>query len=249
MLLFCLFTLWAIRIILRITTKTYDRRFLFIELTLFTRWRIMDIYLKLKKKVSLSGVSQITIKDVAEVVATADVAAKLEPTKVLTVDPQRRMSYLVSVTDVIKLVKKAYPDAGVSSLGETDAWVDYCPTHTHESAWLRWGKIALVSVILFVGSATAIMSFHNDAEIPKVFQGVFEMIFGYKNENPTLIEVPYSIGLALGIIVFFNHAFGRKITDDPTPIEVQMSIYDGEVSDTVIDIMERQQEGANNGGA
>ena len=209
----------------------------------------MDIYLKLKKKVSLSGVSQITVKDVAEVVATSDVADKLEQTKIMAVDTQNKSSYLISVTDVVKLVKKAYPDASVSNLGETDAWVDYSPTQTYENAWIRWTKIALVSAILFVGSATAIMSFHNDAEIPKVFQGVFEMIFGYKEENPTLIEVPYSIGLALGIIVFFNHAFGRKITDDPTPIEVQMSIYDGEVTDTVINIMERQQEGDKHGGA
>ncbi|MCL2851410.1 MAG: stage V sporulation protein AA [Defluviitaleaceae bacterium] len=207
----------------------------------------MDIYLKLKKKISLSGVSQITIKDVAEVVATSDVAEKLEPARIMTVDTQNKGSYLVSVTDVVKLIKKTYPDASVSSLGETDAWVDYSPEPTFEKAWLRWAKIAFVSVVLFVGSATAIMSFHNDAEIPKVFQGVFEMIFGYKEENPTLIEVPYSIGLALGIIVFFNHAMGRKITDDPTPIEVQMSIYDGEVSDTVINIMERQQEEGKNG--
>ena len=209
----------------------------------------MDIYLKLKKKVSLSGVSQITVKDVAEVVATADVSAKLEPTKIMDVDAQLKAGYLVSVTDVVKLVKKAYPEASVVSLGEMDAWVDYSPAHTRESVWIRWGKIAMVSVVLFVGSATAIMSFHNDAEIPKVFQGVFEMIFGYRSENPTLIEVPYSFGLALGIIVFFNHALGRKFTDDPTPIEVQMSLYDDEVSDTVINFMEREAEEDKHGGA
>jgi len=199
----------------------------------------MDIYLKLKKKTSLSGVSQITIKDVSEVVAPPDVAKKLEATKVVNIEKKRKTGYLVSVTDVIKLVKQAYPDATISSLGETDTWVDYAPVHTHESVCARWLKVAAVTVVLFIGSATAIMSFHNDAEIPKVFQGVYELIFGCKNENPVLIEVPYTIGLALGIMIFFNHAMGRKFTDDPTPIEVQLSIYDTEVSDTVIDIMER----------
>ena len=211
----------------------------------------MDIYLKLKKKTSLSGVSQIVIKDVAEVVAPADVAKKLEAMKVVSIERKRKAGYLVSVTDVIKLVKKAYPEAAVSSLGEMDTWVDYAPEHTHESAYARWLKIVLVSAVLFVGSATAIMSFHNDAEIPKVFQSVYELIFGYKNENPVLIEIPYTIGLALGIMIFFNHAMGRKFTDDPTPVEVQLSIYDTEVSDTVIDIMERakrkQEDGAAHG--
>lgn len=199
----------------------------------------MDIYLKLKKKTSLSGVSQIMIKDVAEVVAPPDVAKKLEATKVVNIEKKRKAGYLVSVTDVIKLAKKAYPDAAISSLGEMDTWVDYAPEHTQESVYVRWLKVAAVAAVLFIGSATAIMSFHNDAEIPKVFQGVYELIFGYKNENPVLIEIPYTIGLALGIMIFFNHAMGRKFTDDPTPIEVQLSIYDTEVSDTVIDIMER----------
>ena len=207
----------------------------------------MDIYLKLKKKVSLSGVSLITVKDVADVVATADVAAKLEPLKVLDVDTDKKDSYLVSVTDVIKLAKKAYPDAGIVSLGEPDAWVDYSPKHTHEPAWVRWGKVAGVSAVLFVGSATAIMSFHNDAEIPKVFSSVFEMIIGHKSDNPTLIEVSYSVGLALGIIVFFNHALGHKVTDDPTPIEVEMVLYDSEVTDAVLDELNRQKEDGENG--
>ena len=202
----------------------------------------MDIYLKLKKKASVSCVSHITVKDVADVVAAADATQKIEQSKLLTIDKRRKASYLVSMTDVVKLAKKTYPDATILSLGETDTWVDYSPVHTRESAWLRWSKIALVSATLFAGSATAIMSFHNDAEIPKVFQSVFEMIFGYKEQNPTLIEIPYSIGLAIGIIVFFNHAAGRKITDDPTPIEVQMSKYDTEVSDMVISTLERRAE-------
>ncbi|MCL2616862.1 MAG: stage V sporulation protein AA [Defluviitaleaceae bacterium] len=212
----------------------------------------MDIYLKLKKKASLSGTSQVTIRDVAEIIAMADVAQKLDATRVLAVDAGRKRSYLVSVTDVVKLVKKAYPDATVTSLGETDTWVDYSPVHVPEPAWLRYCKISLIAVVLFVGSATAIMSFHNDAEIPKVFARVFEMIVGHKTDSPRLIEIPYSIGLAVGIIVFFNHAFGHKATDDPTPIEVQMSKYDTEVSDMMISIMERQaeeREGTGNGGS
>jgi len=207
----------------------------------------MDIYIKLKKKASLSGVEHVCIKDVAEVVATADVAQKLEAARLLDPDTRANGRYLVSAADVVKLVKKAYPDASVSNLGEQDTLVEYSTTHTHEPAWIRWGKIAVISSVLFVGSATAIMSFHNDAEIPKVFRSVFEMIFGYASDNPTLIEASYSVGLAAGIIIFFNHALGRKITDDPTPIEVQMSLYDNEVSDTLIDILERQKEGRHGG--
>ena len=205
----------------------------------------MDIYLKLRKKVNICAVNQLLLEDVADIIATADVAAKLKKLKLRDIPPEQRASYLVSVADVVRNVKKSYPDASINSLGEMDTLVHYMPQTKAEPKALAWLKLAAVSAILFVGSATAIMSFHNDAEIPKVFGGMFKLIFGYENENPRLIEVPYSIGLAAGIIIFFNHAFGKKLTDDPTPVEVQLSLYEDDVADTLINIIESQEDKAN----
>ncbi len=56
-----------------------------------------------------------------------------------------------------------------------------------------------------------------------------------------LIDLPYSIGLAAGIIVFFNHFSGKKLTDDPTPIEVEMSVYEKEVADNLIDTLNKKR--------
>ena len=39
------------------------------------------------------------------------------------------------------------------------------------------------------------------------------------------IAFSYSIGLAVGIIVFFNHFSKKKLTKDPTPIEIEMKKY------------------------
>ena len=51
----------------------------------------------------------------------------------------------------------------------------------------------------------------------------------------TVLEIMYSIGIGLGVVLFFNH-FGRlKITDDPTPVEVQMRIYEDDVDTTVLE--------------
>lgn len=197
----------------------------------------MDIYLKLKKKAYLSSSNHINLGDIADIIATADVCDKLRTSKLMDIPNQRRASYLVSVGEAVKLVKKLYPDAGVSSLGEADTLVYYSAKPRADTP-LVWLKVAAVAAVLFVGSATAIMSFHYDAEIPKVFSGMYEIIFGYEPGNLRLIQIPYSIGLAAGILIFFNHAFGKKLTDDPTPVEVQMSIYDNEVDDTIIDIIE-----------
>lgn len=57
----------------------------------------------------------------------------------------------------------------------------------------------------------------------------------------TILEIMYSVGIGVGVVVFFNH-FGRmKISDDPTPMEVQMRIYENQVDDTVLE-KERRKE-------
>ena len=63
---------------------------------------------------------------------------------------------------------------------------------------------------------------------------------GQPSNGYTLLEVSYSIGLAVGIIVFFNHIGGRRITKDPTPIEVAMKTYEDDVNTTLIETWNRE---------
>ena len=56
------------------------------------------------------------------------------------------------------------------------------------------------------------------------------------------MEVSYSIGLAAGIIIFFNHIGGRRLTKDPTPIEVEMAIYEEDVEKALIKTAGREGE-------
>ena len=67
-----------------------------------------------------------------------------------------------------------------------------------------------------------------------------------KIENPIIINLPYSIGIAVGIIVFFNQLCGKKITSDPTPIEVEMTEYEKQIEDNIIDTLSTER-GKKNG--
>ena len=57
---------------------------------------------------------------------------------------------------------------------------------------------------------------------------------GIPKEGATLLELSYSIGIVLGILVFFNHFGKRKLSVDPTPIEVEMRLYENDIQTTVI---------------
>ena len=214
----------------------------------------MDIYVKPKKKVSLYGQSSVLIGDVAEVVATKEVAGKIRKMPLFAIpnSVNHKQNHLVSITDIITVIQKTYPNFTVNNVGEMDTWVQYLPQKSRDNPWLKWLKVAAVGLVLFIGSSTAIMSFHTDGQIPKIFEKYYSIFFGVEKTNPAIISIPYAIGLGLGIVVFYNHFMGKKLTGDPTPIEVEMEQYDMEVTETMVDAMaqrkERMEHGDDGGG-
>ena len=201
----------------------------------------MDVYIKPNKKVALNQHPIIRVKDLAEVYAPKGLKNQIEQIEVMTVSQPPKSNYLISVIDIIKTIDNAMPGHTINSVGEMDTIIEYSQkTKKTNQLWL-WIKVAFVSLLLLAGSATAIMSFHTDSQIPKVFESYYSAFFDKENKNPVIIDLPYSIGLAVGIIVFFNHFMGKKITDDPTPIEVEMSLYETDVSDTMIDLLNSQK--------
>ena len=67
------------------------------------------------------------------------------------------------------------------------------------------------------------------------FTEVYRMAMGAEPGGLNTLEVFYSLGLAAGIIVFFNHVGGRRLTKDPTPVEVSIKNYETDVDKTLIE--------------
>lgn len=207
----------------------------------------MDIYVKPLKKVSIEKTKTIHIKDISEVYAPDEILKKIKNIKVLEIKEDIQKNYLISIIDIINSIDKSMPGHTINNVGEIDTILEYSPEKEKEKPFLKTLKIIIVTIILLAGSSTAIMSFHSDAQISKVFENYYYIFFNERIENPLLLDLPYSIGLALGIIVFFNHFTGKKLTSDPTPIEIEMSLYESNVTDNIIDTLNTQKtEGGNN---
>ena len=202
----------------------------------------MTIYIKPVKKASAKG--SVKIGDIAEIVAPKDIEKRVKALKIAEVTEDK--SNLVSVTDIIAKISAAFPNFDISNVGETDTVIEYDSPKKHEGGIKLFIKTALVTLMLASGSATAIMSFHSDAQMSRVFETYYRIFFGSRSINPAVIHLPYSIGLAVGIIVFFNHFTGKKLTSDPTPIEVEMSTYESDVTDNIIDTLNAQRKNGGN---
>ena len=130
-------------------------------------------------------------------------------------------------------MEKACPGISVQIVGEPDVLVEWVSVNKHKG-WQQGLQAALVCLVSFFGTAFTIMAYHNDVGINEVFTEVYRIVMNREPSGLNTLEVSYSIGLALGIIVFFNHIGGRRLTKDPTPIEVAMRKYEEDVDKALI---------------
>jgi len=200
----------------------------------------VEIYIKPKKKAEIVGRDIVILSDVAEVYASGDLKGQAEGVRLLSA--KKPGNYVISVLEVVAAISAALPGHAVVNLGEMDTAVIVKKKAQKTYKWWTFIKIAVVCMVLFAGSATAIMAFHSEAQLGTVFKKYYEMFFGQEVEKPYIITIPYSIGLALGIMGFFNHFGGKKFTKEPTPIEVEMEKYETDSDDAVIQSLTRQKE-------
>jgi stage V sporulation protein AA len=139
-----------------------------------------------------------------------------------------------SILKVIEQIHAVAPDVTVVNLGETDFIVELIPKK-QQKKWIELIKLVLVGLLTFFGAAFTIMAFNNDISISGVFERFYSQVLGQDKPAVTEIEICYSIGLAVGIMVFFNHIGKKKITMDPTPIQVELRKYESDVADTLIE--------------
>ena len=143
-----------------------------------------------------------------------------------------------SILEVVEKIQGVYPNLEIQNMGEQDFIVEFS-TKPKEQPALTFLKVAVVCLICFFGSAFSIMAFNNDVSTVDMFGQFYMLMTGQESDGFTILELTYSLGLAAGIIAFFNHIGGRRLTKEPTPIEVEMRLYEDDVNTTLINTASR----------
>ncbi len=197
------------------------------------------LYLNLQQNAEVMD-AYVCIEDIASVYcAQKEVSAKVKSLKVHQFEEKEKKRLVVSVLKIIELIEKQCPGVTVENIGENATLIELVNVKEHKGL-AQWMKLAFVACITFFGTAFTIAAFHNDININKIFGKVYEMVMGYPSDGYSVLEVSYSIGVAVGIIIFFNHIGGRRITKDPTPIEVEMKVYESDVNKALIETADRE---------
>ena len=200
------------------------------------------VYLKGDRNVELQK-TDVTLGDiVAMECSNKELIPKLKTLKILKIPDQKNQRMVISILNIIACIHEKYPGLDVQNMGEQDIIITYEEQKTPGIAW-HVIKTAIVVLITFFGAAFSIMAFNNDVSTAKLFSQIYEFVTGEVSDGLTMLEISYSVGITVGILVFFNHFGKKRFTVDPTPMEVQMRLYENDIQTTLVeDASRREQE-------
>src|SRR5699024_3352327 len=90
-------------------------------------------------------------------------------------------------------------------------------------------KASIVWIILFIGTGMTIMNFHYDVSMQEVQQKIHPLLTGVENELPMLIQIPYSFGHGIGMLLLCTHSCKRQLTDEASPLEIELFNYQQQI--------------------
>ncbi|MBQ9157247.1 MAG: stage V sporulation protein AA [Eubacterium sp.] len=200
------------------------------------------IYLKAEEASYLRS-HQVHIGDVASVYCgDRELEEMIRDLHIHTFAKKDKGRAFISVLVLIRAIRERVPGSEVRSIGARDLVVCYKPPDMEVSPHVRNLRILFICLTCFLGSGVSIMEYNYDVELIRIFQNYYRIFTGTEVSGPTFMAFFYSVGLTVGIFLFFNHIPGGKVADEPTPIQVQMRLYERDLNQTFVLDAERNGE-------
>jgi stage V sporulation protein AA len=188
------------------------------------------VYIRLRHRVLVRPHERVFLKDIAQIITDKTLHEQLNQRLIYQISDSDRNIIIIDVMHVIAEIAKLDPTIEVQVLGPSQTIIEV----VYKKRKVSIGLFILTWFLLFFGSMLTIMNFHEDVSMQDVHQRIYKMITGKNEEKPLLFQIPYSIGLGLGMIIFFNHVFKKRLNEEPSPLEVEMFNYQQDLDQYVV---------------
>ncbi|MCM3163174.1 stage V sporulation protein AA [Metabacillus litoralis] len=179
------------------------------------------VYIRLRHRIQVHPNDVITIDKIALVVGDKELTEKLNKIVIHKIQLSDKNMVVIDVMHVLREIHKYDRQIDVQAIGATQTIVEIMYQKKKLSPLL----FCLVWLLLFIGAGLAIMNFHEDVSMRAVHQRIYKIVTGKENAHPLILQIPYSLGLGLGMVLFFNHLFKKRINEEPSPLEVEIFNY------------------------
>lgn len=192
---------------------------------------ISTLYMRLKRRISIRRGEVVQLKDAAHIVTeNLEIRNKLMQVELYRHQVKDGNRVVIDLLQIITIIKKQWPQLQIEVYGDPQILVlvtdrEYKP---------KYMLLVICWLLLFFGSGLALMNFHADVNMKETQIRIVELITGKRVDHPLWFQIPYSLGVGIGMILFFNHIFRKKFNEEPNPLEVEMYMYQENVNTYVI---------------
>ncbi len=203
------------------------------------------LYLSLEQSILVSS-RKVNISDIAKLFCTdKDIYHKVSKLLVFTFPNTEEGQQVVTSMKLIELINVEFKDLIIIPIGSPETIVYYKnPVPIRKLS--EKIKAIILALFAFFGTGFSIMSYNGDVGSKDLLANIYKLFTNesvdQNSKGLSLGIVMYSVGLCVGMITFFNHGINHKDTDDPTPLQVQMRLYEQNVNQSIILDSERNNK-------
>jgi stage V sporulation protein AA len=179
------------------------------------------VYIRFRKRVTVGRGQPILLGQVVDLLSEPEIETKLQQHSVYIPKPEEGNLILIDMLTVIRSIHKLYPTIQIENFGDPHVLIEV----SNGKKRPHFIILALVWLLLFIGSGLTILNFHADVSMLQVHQRIYELLTGKSVVHPYFLQIPYSFGIGAGMVLFFNHLFKKKFNEEPSPLEVEMFLY------------------------
>src|SRR5690625_5024487 len=172
------------------------------------------IYIRLRKKVSLRPHQLILIEDIAYITGNTSSIQRIRNLPLYQITEKDKNFVVMDGIKLIDRLTEKYPQMTFDLVGNTESIVEIISRKKKPNMII----ILSIWILLCIGSAMAIMNFHYDVNMPEVHKDLYDCLTREQVDKPLWIQIPYSVGLGLRMILFFNHVFKKRFNEEPSPM-------------------------------
>ena len=189
------------------------------------------LYLRLKKRVYIRSGHAVTLGQVSRLMTDEDeLERELKDMPLYRHQVADGNRVVIDLLQIVKSIRRSYPSVSVEAYGDPQVLIMIADKPVKP----RYALLVLAWLLLFFGAGLAIMNFHTDVNMKEVHTRIVELITGEKTDHPLWFQIPYSFGIGLGMVLFFNHLFRKRFNEEPNPLEVELFMYQENINDYVI---------------
>lgn len=189
-----------------------------------------DIYL-MPKKIKPFNISKssISIEDIYDVYPL-DLKNNIKNIILRNYKNNKSKYDVIHLGEVIELIKNQYPKVHINFLKTDDIVIFFEENKKDKTKYLR---IIIVSIVVLMGSIMGIMNFHADVNME---HSQFKMVDSITNDGNKYLgyfQIPYSIGIGLGVALFFNKFIPTYSKDEPSPLDLKLNSLNKDIENEI----------------